>query len=171
MTARVLIWKVSFSHSVLLAARTNSLRHSQASFVRMSLQKYRRGANLSKAVEAAARLAKKEEEDLFMDMVQAVKDNEAQAIRVKFDRQLFKLPRTVTAWLPLFLNKSDGSDKDNLKLIESLLGADFAKKIVSDKNNFVSFDLVNDKILTPVMARWGIDFTNATEKNEKTPDS
>ena len=137
----------------------------------MSLQKYRREANLSKALEAAARLAKKEEEELFIDFDEAVKENEAKAIRVKFDGQVFNLPRTVPAWLPLFLNKSDGSDKDNLKLIESLLGADFAKKIVSDKNNFVSFDLVNDKILTPVMARWGIDFTNATEKNEKTPGS
>src|SRR5690625_597598 len=137
----------------------------------MSLQKYRRGVNLSKALEAAARLAKKEEEDLFIDFDEAVKENKAKAIRVKFDGQVFNLPRTVPAWLPLFLNKRDGSDKDTLKHIESLLGTDFAEKIISEKNNFVSFDLVNDKILTPVMARWGINFTNATEKNEKTPDS
>src|SRR5690625_1793249 len=137
----------------------------------MSLQKYRREGDLSNGLDAAASDAVKDQEGRFIDFDDAVKEDEAKAIRVKFDGQVFNLPRTVPAWLPLFLNKSDGSDKDNLKLIESLLGADFAKKIVSDKNNFVSFDLVNDKILTPVMARWGIDFTNATEKNEKTPGS
>src|SRR5690625_629331 len=137
----------------------------------MSLQKYRREANLSKALEAAARLAKKEEEELFIDFDEAVKENEAKAIRVKFDGQVFNLTRTVPAWLPLYQNKSDGSDKVNINLIESLLGADCDKRIDSDKNNFVSFDLVNDKFLTSVMARWGIDFTNATEKNEKSPGS
>src|SRR5690625_8049254 len=80
----------------------------------MSLQKYRREANLSKALEAAARLAKKVEEELFIDFDEAVKENEAKAIRVKFDGQVFNLPRTVPAWLPLFLNKSDGSDKDKI---------------------------------------------------------
>src|SRR5690625_1752488 len=130
----------------------------------MSLQKYRREANLSKALEAAARLAKKEEEELLIDFDEAVKENEAKAIRVKFDGQVFNLPRTVPAWLPLFLNKSDGSDKDNLKLIEFLLGADFAKKIVSDKNNFVSFDLVNVKILTIVMVCCGIYFIKVSIK-------
>src|SRR5690625_2078166 len=120
----------------------------------MSLQKYRREANLSKALEAAARLAKKEEEELFIDFDEAVREEQAQAIRVKFDGEVFELPPTIPAWLPLFLNKSDGSDADNLRIIEGLLGKDFAEKITSGRNNFVSFDLVNDKILTPVMKQW-----------------
>lgn len=126
---------------------------------------------MSKAQEAASRLAKKETEELFIDFDEAVQEQRADAIRIKYAGDVFELPRTVPAWLPLFLNKSDGSDRDNLTLIEGLLGKDFAEKIVTGQDNFVSFQLVNDKILSPVMEKWGIAFSDSTEKNEKTPAS
>lgn len=132
-----------------------------------------------KQVEAlnneAAREAKNERKRLIIDFDEAVAEEKAEPVIVKFQGEEFKLPANAPAWLPLFINRhqnNDGvvGDEANFELIERLLGEEFAQHIL-DAGNFVSFELVNSKILEPVMNHWGLAFEDATGKNPKTPAS
>lgn len=118
--------------------------------------------------------AKNERKRLIIDFDEAVKEQKAEAIEVKFDGQVFELPSTPPAWLPLFINRhknDDGviDDEYNLEIVERLLGDEFASKIM-DSSNFVSFELVNEKILSPVFEHWGMSFQDQSG-NAQTPSS
>lgn len=118
------------------------------------------------------KLASKERERLIIDFDEAVQEQKSDPVIVKFQGEEFALPQDAPAWLPLFINRHMGEDgiiddKHNLKLIERLLGKDFADKIL-ESDNFVSFELVNNKILKPVMDHWGMGFEDQTAKNETT---
>lgn len=122
--------------------------------------------------EEANRWKEKQQEELIIDFDQAVAEEKANAIKVKFQSKVYELPKSTPAWLPLFINKhadENGvvSDTKNLEMISALLGKDFAAKVADDKNNFVSFELVNDRILKPVMDEWGFNkFQDATDKKK-----
>lgn len=125
--------------------------------------------------EETKKEAKKERKRLIIDFDEAVAEEKAEPVIVKFQGEEFKLPANAPAWLPLFINRNqndDGvvGDEANFELIERLLGEEFAQRIL-DAGNFVSFELVNSKILEPVMNHWGLAFEDATGKNGKTPDS
>lgn len=115
---------------------------------------------------------RKQQDDLIIDFDQAVAEEKAKAIKVRFEGKVYELPKSTPAWLPLFINKhadKDGvvSDEKNLEMIAALLGRDFAEKVADDKNNFVSFELVNSKILKPVMEEWGFDqFQDESDKKK-----
>jgi len=118
-----------------------------------------------------------QQEALIIDFDEAVAEERANAIIVKFDGQEFELPPKAPAWLPLFINRhgqgkdNELSDKHNLEMIERLLGKEFASKIVNEDHNFVSFESVNDKILQPVMQHWGFSEAGNVKKPKKTPAS
>lgn len=122
--------------------------------------------------EEAEKWKQKQQDDLIIDFDQAVAEQKANAIKVRFEGRTFQLPRSTPAWLPLFINKhadADGvvSDEKNLEMIEGLLGKEFAEKVADDKNNFISFELVNEQILKPVMEEWGFtDFEDTTDKKK-----
>jgi len=114
----------------------------------------------------------RERKKLIIDFDEAVAEQKADAIEVKFDGQVFKLPSTPPAWLPLFINRQqneDGviDDMKNLEIIERLLGEEFASKIL-DADNFISFQLVNDRILSPLFNEWGMEMEDESGK-VKTP--
>lgn len=114
----------------------------------------------------------KQQERLVIDFDEAVAEERAKAIDVRFDGAVYQLPPNAPAWLPLFINRHSKNgvlpDEYNLELIERLLGKEFADKIVDGGNNFVSFESVNKRILEPVMKEWGLDAEDVTEKNGKT---
>jgi|GEM_PF-4096191 len=109
-----------------------------------------------------------QEDSLIIDFDQAVASQRAKAITVNFDGDTFKLPSEAPAWLPLFINRNTKNgevpDEKNLEMIERLLGKEFASKIVDGDYNHVSFKLVNDTILSPVMEHWGMSMTDTTKK-------
>jgi len=122
--------------------------------------------------QATNEAVKNERKKLIIDFDEAVKEQKAEAIEVKFDGQMFELPSTPPAWLPLFINRHQNEngvidDSKNLEIIEKLLGSEFASRIL-DADNFVSFELVNDKILEPVFAHWGMELNDESGK-EKIP--
>ncbi len=118
--------------------------------------------------EEAEKYRKEQQESLIIDFDEAVREEQSKAVKIKFQGKLYELPKSAPAWLPLFVNRhaKNGvlNDEQNLKLIEGLLGKEFSDKIVDEQNNFVSFELVNDKILTPVMEMWGISGTENVKK-------
>lgn len=122
--------------------------------------------------EEAENWKQKQQDELIIDFDQAVAEEKANAMGVKFEGKIYNLPKSTPAWLPLFINKhadDNGvvSDEKNLEMIAALLGKDFAEKVADDKNNFVSFELVNNKILKPVMDEWGFNkFQDATDKKK-----
>lgn len=122
--------------------------------------------------EEAENWKQRQQEELIIDFDQAVAEEKAKAIKVKFEGQTYELPKSTPAWLPLFINKHADesgvvSDEKNLEMIAALLGKEFAAKVADDKNNFVSFELVNQKILKPVMDEWGFSkFQDATDKKK-----
>lgn len=107
--------------------------------------------------------AEKERKGLIIDFDEAVAEQKADPIKVKFQGEVFELPSAPPAWLPLFINRKaqDGviDDQANLEVIERLLGKDFADRIL-DGSNFISFDLINDVILSPVFEEWGLEITD-----------
>lgn len=122
--------------------------------------------------EEAENWKQKQQDELIIDFDQAVAEERAKAIKVKFEGKAYELPNSTPAWLPLFINKhadENGvvSDEKNLEMIAALLGKDFAEKVADDKNNFVSFELVNSEILKPVMDEWGFnDFQDTTDEKK-----
>lgn len=139
----------------------------------MGIRKYKPGETKLVDVDLQAEAEKwkdEQQESLIIDFDQAVEEEKAKATMVKFQGQTYKLPKSAPAWLPLFVNRhgqgpnNELTDKKNLELIEHLLGKDFASKIADDKNNFVSLQLVNDKILEPVMKQWGFEGASADKK-------
>lgn len=116
--------------------------------------------------------AQKERERLIIDFDEAVEEAKSQAIIVQFQGEDYELPPNAPAWLPFFVNRhmQDGEvdDQKNLEMIERLLGNEFADKILDPENNFVSLESVNDKILEPVMAHWGLEINDSTGKNGNT---
>lgn len=126
---------------------------------------------LNKATEKHAEQDRKR---LIIDFDEAVKEQKAEPIVVVFKGEEYSLPANAPAWLPLFINRHTSengivSDKHNLELIERLLGSEFADKILNS-DNFVSFELVNTKILQPVMEQWGLGFQDESG-NATTPSS
>lgn len=126
--------------------------------------------------EEAEKWKEKQQADLIIDFDEAVAEERAKAILVKFQGQEYELPRKAPAWLPLFINRhmnesGEIGDQDNLKMIAGLLGKEFADTITSEQNNFVSLDSVNEKILKPVMKKWGFSGFSDTTKKETTPES
>jgi len=120
--------------------------------------------------QATNEAVKNERKKLIIDFDEAVEEQRSEAIEVKFDGQLFKLPSTPPAWLPLFINRHQDEngvvdDSKNLEIIEKLLGEGFASKIL-DADNFVSFELVNDKILEPVFSHWGMELNDESGKGQ-----
>lgn len=118
------------------------------------------------------RKARNERKALIIDFDEAVKEQKEEAIKVKFDGELFELPADPPAWLPLFINRhqnDDGvvEDNANLEIIGRLLGDEFASKIL-DSDNHISFNLINDKILSPVFKHWGMEISDDSG-NEKIP--
>lgn len=118
--------------------------------------------------------SKAERKKLIIDFDEAIEEQKAEAIVVKFQGEEFNLPPNAPAWLPLFINRHSGddgvvSDKHNLELVEKLLGKEFADKIL-ESSNFISFELVNTKILQPVMDQWGLQFRDES-KNGIAPSS
>lgn len=121
--------------------------------------------------ETARKFQQEKEGALVIDFDEAVKEQKAKAIQVKFGGSTYELPAEPPAWLPLFIeqNSKGGEldDEKNLELISLLLGKEFAGKIVDDKNNFVSFESVNNYILVPVMNRWGLeDVADSSDKKK-----
>lgn len=121
----------------------------------------------------ALKEGRKERQKLIIDFDEAVKEQRSEPIIVKFRGEQYELPPVAPAWLPLFINRysqnGEVDDNHNLELIERLLGKEFADKII-DAGNFVSFELVNEKILIPVMNHWGIEMED-TSKNGTAPSS
>lgn len=111
--------------------------------------------------EAAAKFQSQENDSLVIDFDAAVEEQKAKAIKVKFGGDVYELPSKTPAWLVPFMsrNKNDEGvmeDEANFELIELLLGKEFANRIVDDKDNFVSFESVNNNIILPVMDQWGL---------------
>lgn len=126
---------------------------------------------LDKATKEQQRL---EQDRLQIDFDQAVEEERAEAIEVKFNGQVYELPRRVPAWLPLFLNNHMDEngvvpDEKNLDMIEKLLGKEFANSI--EDKNFVSLELVNENILRPVMKHWGMPMEDVPEGGEGSGNS
>jgi len=120
-------------------------------------------------LQSVENLQKQESERLVIDFDEAVEEQKAKSIAVKFDGGMYELPAEAPAWLPLFVNRHSDStgelpDDKNMELIERLLGEGFTKKIVDGSNNFVSLEAVNDRILLPVMEQWGLEAEDTTEK-------
>lgn len=115
----------------------------------------------------------KDRKKLIIDFDEALREQKAEVVEVNFDGQTFELPASPPAWLPLFINKHQSNgvvpDEANLEIIERLLGEEFASKIL-DGSNFISFQLINDKILSPVFEHWGMEFSDTTG-NETIPSS
>lgn len=125
--------------------------------------------------EETQKEAKRERSRLIIDFDEAVAEEKSDPIVVKFQGEDFELPANAPAWLPLFINRNmnDGgevNDEKNFEMIERLLGEEFASRIL-ESGNFVSFELVNRKILKPVMDHWGLAFEDTTGKNGTTPGS
>lgn len=120
--------------------------------------------------ENLKKAAKKEAEELRINFDEAMEEAQAKAIIVEFQGKEYKLPRSAPAWLPLFVTsrRKDGvlSDEDNIELIEGLLGSEFVSKIVDERENFVSLEDVNDRILIPVMKRWGMPVGEPEKKDQ-----
>lgn len=117
------------------------------------------------------KLKQKERENLIIDFDEALEEENADSIVVKFRGDEYEMPPNAPAWLPLFINKHmNGSgvveDKHNLELIARLLGDEFANKIIESGND-VSFEAVNNRILQPVMEHWGLSVQDDSG-NEKT---
>jgi hypothetical protein len=110
---------------------------------------------------------KKESERLIIDFDEAIKEQKAETIQVKFDGDLYEIPATPPAWLPIFINRHNQKgvldDEANLEVIERLLGEELALKILNG-SNFISFSLINDKILSPVFEHWGMAFNDESGK-------
>lgn len=117
--------------------------------------------------------------ELVIDFDEAIKAQKAEAIKVKFDGELYDMPPEAPAWLPLFINRNSDdngvlNDSANLELVQKLLGNEFADKIMDGSNNFVSFEAVNTHVLLPIMNHWGLTGENVpdeeAEKKTLTPD-
>lgn len=109
-------------------------------------------------------------EALRINFDEAVSEAKSQAIIVEFEGKEYELPPKAPAWLPLFMasRQKNGTieDSDNIELIEGLLGKEFIAKIVDDRENFVSLEAVNDKIIMPVMNHWGVPVSEAKKKTD-----
>lgn len=117
--------------------------------------------------EETKKHAKREREALVIDFDEAVKEQESSSIQVKFRGEIYSLPSDPPAWLPLFLMRNQDengviSDDKNLEMIGKLLGDEFADKIM-DAGNAVSFNLVNEKILFPVLKSWNMEVDDIEE--------
>ena len=122
--------------------------------------------------EQTAKAVEAEREALVIDFDEAIREQKAQPIQVRFQGELYDLPSQAPAWLPLFINRHANDkgvvgDKHNLEMIERLLGKEFAAKIL-DGDNFISFELVNTAILEPVMEHWGLAIEDASGKGKPT---
>nr|BDD43945.1 hypothetical protein 9 [bacterium] len=111
-----------------------------------------------------------ERKRLIIDFDKAVEEVKDNTVLVKFQDHEFELPDEAPAWLPLFIarrSNEDGviSDTDNLELIAKLLGNKFADAIVESDSN-ISFNLVNEKVLMPIMAHWGFGTENVDSQGE-----
>src|SRR5699024_9834058 len=111
--------------------------------------------------EAAAKFQSQENDSLVIDFDAAVEEQKAKAIKVKFGGDVYELPSKTPAWLVPFLSRNKNAegimeDESNYELIELLLSKEFANRIVYDKDNFVSFESVNNNIILPVMEQWGL---------------
>lgn len=121
--------------------------------------------------KATEQHAEKERNRLIIDFDEALREQESNTIIVKFDGDEYELPDQPPAWLPIFINRHthDGvvDDDANLEVVERLLGKELASKIMNG-SNFVSFSMINDKILSPVFDHWGMSLEDESGK-VKTP--
>lgn len=114
-----------------------------------------------------------QEEELIIDFDQAVKEERARAIQVKFSGRKFSLPASAPAWIIVFVNRhGEGdnlvlSDKHTLELIEGLMGKEFVSAITDEKENFVTLEAVNTYILEPVFKKWGFASAEAGSKKKQ----
>ena len=112
------------------------------------------------ATENLKKAAEQEAKALRINFDDAVKEARSNPIIVEFGGKEYDLPSTPPAWLPIFLasKQKNGQiqDSDNLDLIEGLLGSEFMKRIIDDRDNFVSMQSVNDHIIIPVLNHWGL---------------
>lgn len=117
----------------------------------------------------------KRKERLIIDFDEAVREEKAEPVLIKFDGEEYELPASMPAWFALMKPEKtvDGrevySNKQNLEMTRKLLGEEFADKITEE--NFASFKVVNEKILFPLMNYWGVEDTQDESKNTTAPES
>jgi len=122
-------------------------------------------------LRSASKFEQEKQEREVIDFDEAVREQKAKAIEVRFDGSSYHLPANAPAWLPIFINRysdksGELSNEKNLELIEKLLGEDFANAILDDSNNFASMEAVNERILIPVMNRWGLQAENVDQEKK-----
>lgn len=114
-------------------------------------------------------------EKLIIDFDEAVREEKAEPVIVKFKGEEYELPANMPAWFALMRpEKTENgrevySNKQNLELIRKLLGEEFAEKMMEE--NHASFKKVNDAILFPLMNHWGVSDVKDESKNTTAPGS
>jgi hypothetical protein len=127
--------------------------------------------NKEKLSKALNEEVKRQSESLRINFDKAIEEEKERSIVIEWQGKEYKVPDRAPEWLRLMILSSNGiiSDDDNVDIFRRLFGDEFTDYLENEieSNNFVNFQMANEKLIAPLIERWfGMKATDTTKKKK-----